>query len=90
MLLDPANVVLAVALLGALAALAATQASHRWITGLFTTFLLLLLDSPQQTTARFLERMNETFLGVTLAVIFGLLVPALPTRRSRPASDVES
>ena len=93
MLLDPPNIVLAVALLGALAALAATQASHRWITGLFTTFivfLLLLLDSPEETTARFLERVNETVLGVSLAVIFGLLVPALLRRRSRPASDVES
>ncbi len=93
MLLDPSNTVLAVALFSALVALAATQSSHRYITGLFTTFivfLLLLLNSPDQAPARFLERMTETVLGVTIALIFGLLVPALLSRRSRPASDIEA
>jgi hypothetical protein len=33
---------------------------------------------------------NETILGVTLALIFGLLIPAMLTHRSRPPSDIES
>ena len=45
--------------------------------------MLLLVDNPLETAGRFLERMGETVLGVTLAVIFGLVVPALLARRHR-------
>jgi hypothetical protein len=89
-LLRPPPVVLAVAVVVALAALAATKGSNRYVTPIFTTFLvflLLLVDNPEETTGRFFERMGETLLGVALAVIFGLLVPALLARRHRSAAQ---
>jgi len=89
-LAHPPAAVLAAAVVVALAALAATKGSHRYVTPMFTTFLvflLLLVDNPQETTGRFLERMGETLLGVTLAVIFGMAVPALLTRRQRSAAQ---
>jgi uncharacterized membrane protein YccC len=83
-LAGPPNAVLAAAVVVALAALAATKGSHRYVTPMFTTFLvflLLLADNPQETAGRFLERAGETLLGVALAVVFGLAVPALLARR---------
>jgi uncharacterized membrane protein YccC len=88
-LADPPTAVLAVAVAGALAGLAATKGSHRYVTPMFTTFivfLLLLVGSPQDTTGRFLERAGETLLGVALAVVFGLVVPALLASRRRPTA----
>jgi hypothetical protein len=46
----------------------------------------LLVGSPQDTTGRFLERAGETLLGVALAMLFGLVVPALLSRRRRSAA----
>ena len=89
-LVDPPTAVLAAAVIVALAGLAATKGSHRYVTPMFTTFivfLLLLVGSPQDTTGRFLERAGETLLGVTLAVVFGLVVPALLARQSRRAAQ---
>jgi uncharacterized membrane protein YccC len=88
--LDPAGVIIAAAVLIALAALAGTHGSRRYVTPAFTTFvvfLLLLVGSPDDTGSRFLERMAETVLGVALAVVFGVLVPALLARRGATSPD---
>jgi hypothetical protein len=88
-LAGPPPAVVAAAVVVALAALAATKGSRRYVTPMFTTFLvflLLLVDRPEETAGRFLERTGETLLGVALAVVFGLVVPALLARRHRPAA----
>jgi hypothetical protein len=82
-LLDLAPAVIAAALVVALAGMAGTHGSLRYVTPLFTTFLvflLLLVDNPQDLEGRFLERMGETALGVGLALIFGVLVPMIIPR----------
>lgn len=40
-------------------------------------FLLLLDARPEDTGSRFNERLLETLLGVGLAYLFGVLLPAL-------------
>ena len=82
-LLDPAPAVIAAALVVALAGMAGTHGSLRYVTPLFTTFLvflMLLVDNPQDVEGRFLERMGETALGVGLALLFGVLVPMIIPR----------
>ncbi len=81
--------------LAAVAAIAGAAGTHRsrwYITSSFTTFLvfLLLLDSdPQDAAYRFDERLLETLLGVGLAYLFGLALPALAERwRMRRARDI--
>jgi uncharacterized membrane protein YccC len=79
-------IVYSVAVVAAVAAAAATRRSRWYVTAAFTTFLvfLLLLDArPQDAGSRFNERLLETPLGVGLAYLFGLLLPALH-ERSRP------
>jgi hypothetical protein len=54
------------------------------VTSAFTTFLvflLLLYSDPHDATRRFNERVLETLLGVGLAYVFGLRLPALAQRR---------
>ena len=82
---DPAPLVLAGAVLVDLVVLAGTRGSRRYLTPAFTTFavfLLLLYGNAQDAEYRFLERLTETVLGVTLALIFGVLVPRLRERRA--------
>jgi Fusaric acid resistance protein-like len=78
------------AVVAALAALAATRGSRWYVTSAFTTFLvflLLLQSEPAAAAARFGERLTETVLGVAIAYIFGVAVPALrSSARPRPAS----
>lgn len=83
-LAGPPRAVLSAAVVAALAALAATRGSRRYVAPMFTTFLvflLILVNDPQETAGRFLERMGETVLGVALAAVFGLVLPALAARR---------
>ena len=47
----------------------------------FLVFVLLLQDDPGQGTERFWERVLETGIGVGVAAVFGLIVPALLERR---------
>ncbi len=80
--LDPANAVLALAILATIAGAAATHGSRWYVTPAFTTFLVLLLllnGNPEETATRFGERTLETLLGVGLAYLFGLLLPAVLT-----------
>jgi hypothetical protein len=47
-------------------------------------FLLLLYSHPQDAATRFSERLLETVLGVRIAYVFGLVLPALaPPQRRR-------
>jgi hypothetical protein len=83
-MLDPPVGWYSLAAIGAIAGAAGTHRSRWYVTSAFTTFLvflLLLYSDPQDAGARFAERLSETFLGVGLAYIFGLGLPALSRRR---------
>jgi uncharacterized membrane protein YccC len=63
----------------AVTGLAATRSSRWYVTGGFTTFitiLLLIYGSPDQAETRFVERIGETLLGVAVALVMGVVVPA--------------
>lgn len=57
----------------------------RWyVTSAFTTFLVflqLLYAEPQNAGKRFNERLVETLLGVGIAYVYGLALPAIAQRR---------
>ena len=85
--LSPPAAAYSIALVAAVAAAAATHASRWYVTAAFTTFLvflLLLFADPDTAGSRFGERVGETLLGVGLAYVFGLALPALTQRRRRP------
>ena len=80
---DPPAAVYALATVAALAGAAATHRSRWYVTAGFTTFLvflLLLYSNPGDAAYRFGERVGESLLGVGLAYVFGLLLPALGRR----------
>ena len=63
---------------------AATRGSHWYVMPAFTTFLVMLLllyADPTAASVRFTERVTETLIGVGLAFIFGLALPALAQHR---------
>src|SRR4051794_4279745 len=67
---DPPSAVLALTVSGALIGLAATRPSRWYVTGGFTTFLvisLLLYGNPELAQSRFNERVLETLVGVAVA-----------------------
>ncbi|GAA4346227.1 FUSC family protein [Angustibacter luteus] len=73
-----------------LAASAGTNGSRWYLAGGFNTllvFLMLLVGDPQDASHRFWERVGETVLGVALAFVFGLLVPAARARRRAAAAE---
>jgi len=85
---DVEPAVIAIGLLAALTGLAATRPSRWYVTGGFTTFIVILLlvyGAPNQAPGRFLERVGETLLGVGIALCFGVVWPAL-TRSATPTS----
>ena len=72
--------VIAAGVVAALTGLAATRPSRWYLTGGFTTFIVILLlvyGAPNQAAGRFLERVGETLLGVGVALVFGVVWPAL-------------
>lgn len=78
--LDPPAGWYSLAAIGAIAGAAGTHRSRWYVTSAFTTFLvflLLLYSDPQDASSRFIERLVETLLGVGLAYLFGLALPAL-------------
>jgi uncharacterized membrane protein YccC len=84
--LTPAAWVYSLAAIAALAACGATHRSRWYVTPAFTTFLvflLLLYSRPGDAASRFTERLLETLLGVGIAYVFGLGLPALTRRRRR-------
>ena len=79
---------LAGAIAAAIAGAAGTHPSRWYVTPVFTTvlvFLLLLYSSPDDARWRFGERVGETLLGVGLAYVFGLALPAALSRRRAEA-----
>ena len=80
------HVAIAIAVGVALTSLAATRGSRWYVTGGFTTFLVILLlvyGAPSEAEGRLVERVGETLLGVGIALVFGVV---LPDRRRQPAS----
>lgn len=68
------------AVLVCVACAAATHSSRWYVTSSFTTFLVLLLlvvPAPDEAGFRFTERLTETALGVGLAWMFGVALPAV-------------
>jgi hypothetical protein len=62
---------------------AATRGSRWYITSAFTTFVvfvMLLQAHPEQASQKVGERVGETLIGVALAVLFGIGLPALASR----------
>jgi uncharacterized membrane protein YccC len=87
--LEPSLGVYALATIAVLAGAAGTHRSHWYVTSAFTTylvFLLLLYADPDSAGSRFAERLLETALGVSLAYVFGLVVPAV-IQRHRAATS---
>jgi hypothetical protein len=82
---DPTGAVYSLTIIVAVAAAGGTHRSRWYVTPAFTTFLvflLLLYSRPQDAASRFNERVFETLLGVGLAYVFGLGIPALARRPS--------
>lgn len=82
--IGPADAWYALAIVVTMAAAAATHRSRWYVTPAFTTFLVFLLllhSDPGDSRFRFDERLLETAIGVALAYLFGLLLPALRSRR---------
>ena len=76
----PPAAVYSLAVLVALAGVAGVHTSRWYVVPAFTTFLvflLLLYSHPQDAASRFGERVLETVLGVSIAYLFGLVLPAL-------------
>ncbi|WP_089251695.1 FUSC family protein [Rhodococcoides kyotonense] len=72
--------VLSAAIAACVAGAAATHASRWYVTSAFTTFLALLLllsPAPEDAGFRFTERLTETAVGVGLAWLFGVGLPAV-------------
>lgn len=81
--LDPADAAYGVVVLLSLAGLAGTRRSRWYVSPAFTTCLVLLLllyAEPDAAGSRFGERVGETVLGVALAYLFGLALPAAAER----------
>jgi hypothetical protein len=77
---------LAAVIVADLTALAATRTSRWYVTGGFTTFIvisLLIYGAPGNAQSRFNERVLETLLGVAVAAVFGVAIPARQRRAER-------
>lgn len=73
-------IVYSAAIVACVAAAAATHTSRWYVTSAFTTFLVLLLlvsPSPRDAGFRLNERLVETVLGVGLAWLFAVVLPAV-------------
>lgn len=87
--LDPAAGWYAAAILAVVAGATATHRSRWYVTAAFTTFLVFLLllhADPADAGSRLAERVGETLLGVGIAYLFGLGLPALAARLPRRPS----
>jgi uncharacterized membrane protein YccC len=76
-------VVVAITVVAAMTGLAATRSSRWYLSGGFTTFILILLlvyGTPGEAGHRFLERVEETLVGVGVALVFGVGLPAIRRR----------
>jgi uncharacterized membrane protein YccC len=83
----PPTAFYSLAAVAAVAAAAGTHPSRWYVTSAFTTFLvflLLLYSNAETAESRFAERLGDTLLGVGLAYLFGLALPAIAQRRLTP------
>ena len=81
--------VIAAAIVVALTGLAATRPSRWYVTGGFTSFIVILLlvyGAPDEAERRFDERVGETLLGIAVALLFGVALPALKQRNRGPST----
>jgi uncharacterized membrane protein YccC len=91
--LEAERIAIAIAVGVALTSLAATRGSRWYVTGGFTTFIVILLlvyGVPSEAESRLLERVGETLLGVGIALIFGVVLPGLtrpPGSRATLSAD---
>ncbi|WP_460797915.1 FUSC family protein [Microbacterium sp. GXF0217] len=79
-LFEPSGVLIGLLIALAVGAMSAMQESRWYVAPAFTTLVVLTLLLSTSTTApsaRFVERIVETLLGVVLALIFGAAVPSL-------------
>ena len=77
---QPADLLLAVIIVGVVAAMAATRTSRWYVTSAGTAVLVMLLigtSEPNQLRYALTERFGETLLGVALAYVFGVAAPFL-------------
>jgi hypothetical protein len=86
------DIVVAVLVLAAVMTATAVASSRYYLLPLFSTFfvfLMLLSDDPGAARDRFWERVTETLVGVAVAALFGILVPAVGARlvRRRARAD---
>ena len=80
---QPADLLLAVVIVGVVAAIVATRTSRWYVTSAGTGILVMLLiglSAPDELRYALLERFGETLLGVALAYTFGVAVPFLLNR----------
>jgi hypothetical protein len=64
---------------------AATRTSRWYVTSAFTTFLVIVLlgqADPDAAVQGFDQRVNGTILGVALAYLFGMVMPAIAQQRT--------
>jgi uncharacterized membrane protein YccC len=83
---QPADLLLAVVIVGVVAAIVATRTSRWYVTSAGTGILVMLLiglSAPDELRYALLERFGETLLGVALAYTFGVAVPFLLNRRAQ-------
>ncbi|MGB7157203.1 MAG: FUSC family protein, partial [Tepidisphaeraceae bacterium] len=81
--LNPADGWYAIAAIAAVAGAGGTHGSRWYVTPAFTTFLvflLLLYATPHDAASRLNERVGETLLGIGLAYLYGVALPALASR----------
>ncbi len=91
---DPPAIVFSVAIMGIVVLATATAGSEWYVVPTFTTFLvflLLLVGDAGASEQRLVERLLDTALGLGVAALLGLLVPALlerrPARHGAPSSS---
>lgn len=80
---SPPTAVYAIGFLIALTLASGTHGSRFYILPAFTTFFVIILlgfSNPGDAPSRLFERINETLLGVAIALVFGLALPALHNR----------
>jgi hypothetical protein len=90
--LHPPAAIYSVAIIAVIAGAGATHRSRWYVTAGFSTFLvflMLLYSDPQTATKRFNERLLETLLGVGIAYLYGLALPAVALKRRKPQRQRE-
>jgi uncharacterized membrane protein YccC len=81
---QPPDFMLAVMIIGVVAAIVATRTSRWYVTPAGTAILVMLLigvSAPDELRYAMLDRFGEVLLGVVLAYVFGVAIPFVLSRR---------